>query len=141
MLKILWMNFYGIFETRRLLQNTRLLILEVIRIRYDGNIKFYVFWYVNKLVCTGNINVNATDDNDKQAVIVVIHVLLSLDDRYNYDGLALRCVARDSYNILPERNTSILINLSPCQSNITYYDTLVIPVMYFLLVYIIYESI
>jgi len=36
-------------------------------------------------------------------------------DRYDYDGLALKCVARDSFNILPQRSSAITINLSPCQ--------------------------
>ena len=35
--------------------------------------------------------------------------------RYDYDGLNLSCVARDSFNILPARSYGIIINLSPCQ--------------------------
>jgi len=37
------------------------------------------------------------------------------DDRYDYDGLALKCVARESFNILPQRSSAIIVNLSPCQ--------------------------
>jgi len=37
------------------------------------------------------------------------------DCRYDYDGLALKCVARDSFNILPQRVATITVKLSPCQ--------------------------
>ena len=64
--------------------------------------------FVCARVCTEEWTFDDDDDDDDDT---------DVDDRYDYDGLALKCVARDSFNVLPQRSATITINLDPCQSN------------------------
>jgi len=48
-------------------------------------------------------------------MMMMMMVVVVVVDRYDYDGLTLKCVARDSFNVLPQHTSTIIINLDPCQ--------------------------